>query len=135
MAEREALRQQQAKQVNEPLEKPKQVPPLQYVDPGEQMASTANPQPLPNTLCPNCGHIVRTNATYCPNCRYPLSPAARAASPPLNISPKPELSTSDKVVAPSTIASQPQQAPFNETALDDLAIRATLQRLWDKAGR
>jgi Protein kinase domain len=92
--------------------------------------STVNPQSPANTLCPNCGHTVRVDATYCPNCRYQLSPLARSALPTLNISPVPVLPIIDKDFAPSTTIEQP---PIKETVQDELAIQATLKRLWDKA--
>jgi len=100
----------------------------------ERIEST-DPQSPPNLLCPNCGNAVRPGATYCPNCRYPLSPASQNTPPTLNISPAPEPPLIEKALTPSTTTSRPQQEPIKEIVLDDLAIQATLQRLWDRAGR
>ncbi len=134
IAERELQRQRLAQQQNLPVEKPKQASPLRHVAPGEPKASTATPQSPPNILCPNCGHAARAGATYCPNCRYPLSPAAPGARPTIVTSPIPEPPISDKAPASST-TTQPQQAPVEEAALDEQAIRATLQRPWDRAAQ
>ena len=95
-----------------------------------QTDSTVNPQPPANTLCPNCGHTVRVGATYCPNCRYQLSPLVKGTLPTLNISSVPAVSIIDQGFAPSTTTEQP---PVKEVVWDDLAIQATLKRLWDKA--
>jgi hypothetical protein len=88
------------------------------------------PQSSANSLCPNCGHIVRVGATYCPNCRYQLSPIASSTPPSLNRSPVLAGPIIDQGFAPSATIGQP---PVKEAVLDDLAIQAILKRLWDKA--
>jgi hypothetical protein len=108
----------------------KQSIPIQQTASVAENVSTNNPQSPPDTLCPNCAHTVRVGATYCPNCRYQLSPLVRGALPTLNISPVPVLPNTDKDFAPSAATDQP---PVKESVLDDLAIQATLKRLWDKA--
>ncbi len=108
--------------------------PLQHVILEEQKAPITNWQSPPEKLCPNCGRTVRADATYCPNCRYQLSPAAPGARPTIRISPASELPISEKAPV-SAITSQSQQALVKETVLDDQAIRATLQRLWDRAAQ
>ncbi len=133
--EKEVLQQQKTQQQNESIEMPKQVSLLQHDGISEQNVSTINSQSPHDILCPNCGYAVRASATYCPNCRYQLSAIARGAPPTLNISSAPELPIVDKALAQSTTTSQPEQAPVIETVLDDLAMQATLKRLWDKAGR
>jgi uncharacterized membrane protein YciS (DUF1049 family) len=70
----------------------------------------------------------------CPNCRYQLSPAAPGARPTIDTLPTAELPISEKAPA-SPVTSQSRQALIKETVLDDQAIRATLQRLWNRAGR
>src|SRR6266581_2279471 len=92
--------------------------------------STVNPQTPANTLCPSCGHTVRVGATYCPNCRYQLSPLVKGTLPTLNISSVPAVPIIDQGFTPSVATEQP---PIKEVVLDDLAIQATLKRLWDKA--
>jgi hypothetical protein len=94
--------------------------------------ATANLQPRSpaNTLCPNCGDTVHVGATYCPNCRYQLSPLVKSALSTLNISPVPAVPIIDQGFAPSATT---EQLPVKEAAWDDHAIQATLKRLWDKA--
>ncbi|HKF35759.1 MAG TPA: zinc ribbon domain-containing protein [Ktedonobacteraceae bacterium] len=127
-------RQQQARQQGKAAEMPQQALLLQHVVLEEQKASIPYPQAPPEKLCPNCGRIVRADATYCPNCRYQLSPAVPGALPTLRTSPTPELPISEKAPA-SPITSQSQQALVKETVPDDQAIRAALQRLWDRSAR
>ena len=132
-ADREVLPRQQEKQENGSPEKQKQILPVQQVVVGEQKVLTSQPQTFPNLLCPNCGHTVQANATYCPNCRYSLLPAVPVSRSTMQTSVS-EHTINDEVLVPLT-SSQPQQAVIKEAVLDDLAIRVTLHDLWDKAGR
>jgi len=134
-AEEKLLQRQKAQQNIMPVEKPNQVSLLLDNASSGRNVSTINSQSPPDTLCPNCGHAVRAGATYCPNCRYQLSPLSRDVPPTLDIFPVLELPIIDKALAPSTTSFQPEQARVKEAVLDDLAIQATLKRLWDKAGR
>ncbi len=131
-AEKDLWQNQKTKQHVESVEVPKQVPFLQHAITSGRNASPVNPQSPANTSCPNCGHVVRATATYCPNCRYQLSPVARGALPTLNISPVSELPIINKGPAPSATTEQPL---VKEAILDEHAIQETFQRLWDKASR
>jgi hypothetical protein len=128
-AEREVQPQQ-----NVIVEKPKPAHLFQRVAPGEPKTSTVIVQSSPEIPCPNCGHAVRTNAAYCPYCHYWVLPVAPGASPTVLTLPAPELPSSKKAL-PSSTAVPAQQTPINGAVLDDLTIPATLQRLWDRAGR
>jgi len=129
IAEREVQPQQ-----NVIVEKPKPAHLFQRVAPGEPKTSTVIVQSSPEIPCPNCGHAVRTNAAYCPYCHYWILPVAPGASPTVLTLPAPELPSSKKAL-PSSTAVPAQQTPVNGAVLDDLTIPATLQRLWDRAGR
>jgi hypothetical protein len=129
IAEREVQPQQ-----NVIVEKPKSALLLQRVAPGEPKTFTSVVQSPPEIPCPNCGHAVQTNAAYCPYCHYWVLPAAPGASPTVLTLPAPELPSSKKAL-PSSTAVPAQQTPINGAVLDDLTIPATLQRLWDRAGR
>jgi hypothetical protein len=129
IAEREVQPQQ-----NVIVEKPKSALLLQRIAPGEPKTSTVVVQSSPEIPCPNCGHAVQTNAAYCPYCHYWILPVAPGASPTVLTLPAPELPGSKKAL-PSSAAVPAQQTPVNEAVLDDLMIPATLQRLWDQAGR
>jgi len=86
-------------------------------------------QPAPNIPCPNCGQPVRTGATFCPNCRYVLSAGGQDARPKVQMLPVSEPPAPVKVPAPPN-RNEPQPAQVKQ---DDQAIKATLQRLWDRA--
>jgi len=129
IAEREVQPQQ-----NVIVEKPKPAHLFQRVAPGEPKTSTVIVQSSPEIPCPNCGHAVQTNAAYCPYCHYWVLPVAPGASPTVLTLPAPELPSSKKAL-PSSTAVPAQQTPINGAVLDDLTIPATLQRLWDRAGR
>ncbi len=129
IAEREVQPQQ-----NVIVEKPKPAHLFQRVAPGEPKTSTVIVQSSPEIPCPNCGHAVRTNAAYCPYCHYWILPVAPGASPTVLTLPAPELPSSKKAL-PSSTAVPARQTPINGAVLDDLTIPATLQRLWDRAGR
>ncbi len=129
IAEREVQPQQ-----NVIVEKPKPALLLRRVAPGEPKTSTVIVQSSPEIPCPNCGHAVQTNAAYCPYCHYWILPVAPGASPTVLTLPAPELPGSKKAL-PSSTAVPAQQTPVNGAVLDDPTIPATLQRLWDQAGR
>src|SRR5713101_8329621 len=121
-------------QQNGVVEKPKPALLLQRVAPGEPKTSTVVVQSPPEIPCPNCGHALQTNAADCTYCHYWILPVAPGASPTVLTLPAPELPSSKKAL-PSSTAVPAQQTPINEAILDDLTIPATLQRLWDRAGR
>src|SRR5216683_969059 len=121
-------------QQNVVVEKPKPALLLQRVAPGEPKTSTVVVQSPPEIPCPNCGHAVQTNAAYCPYCHYWILHVAPGASPTVLTLPALELPSSKKAL-PSSTAVPAQQTPINGAVLDDLTIPATLQRLWDRAGR
>jgi hypothetical protein len=98
-----------------------------------QKALTVNPQSIANQLCPNCGHSVLANATYCPNCRSLLSPITKGASQMLTIPPEPELPVIRKTLLSSQITSQQQLGPIKEIETNNLAISEALKHLWEKA--
>ena len=129
IAEREVQPQQ-----NVIVEKPKPAHLFQRVAPGEPKTSTVIFQSSPEIPCPNCGHAVQTNAADCTYCHYWILPVAPGASPTVLTLPAPELPSSKKAL-PSSTAVPAQQTPVNGAVLDDLTIPATLQRLWDRAGR
>jgi len=121
-------------QQNVVVEKPKPALLLQRVAPGEPKTSTVVVQSPPEIPCPNCGHALQTNAADCTYCHYWILHVAPGASPTVLTLPAPELPSSKKAL-PSSTAVPAQQTPINGAVLDDLTIPATLQRLWDRAGR
>ncbi len=141
--------QVQRPQAAQPAQR-QQTLPISPVTQDAAVANKPNPttqRPIAEQRCPNCGQLTRVGATYCPNCRFVLSPSLPSVSrqslpittPP---SPVPEpASQREKVPAlsgPQSLAQQaPIQAPVIGTKETDSAkaIQATLRRLWSQAER
>ncbi len=94
-----------------------------------RIAESEKPQPALNIPCPNCSQPVQTGATFCPNCRYVLSPGGQDARPKVQTLPVSGPHAPGKVLTPPN-RNEPQPAQVKQ---DDQAIKATLQRLWDRA--
>jgi protein-disulfide isomerase len=124
--------------------------PISPVTQDAAVANKPNPttqRPIAEQRCPNCGQLTRVGATYCPNCRFVLSPSLPSVSKqslPITTPPSPvpePVSQREKVPAlsvPQSLAQQtPIQVPVIGTKETDSAkaIQATLRRLWSQAER
>src|SRR6266566_3638056 len=94
-----------------------------------RIAESEKPQPALNIPCPNCSQPVRAGATFCPNCRYVLSAGGQDARPKVQTLPVSGPHAPGKGLTPPN-RNKPQPAQVKQ---DDQAIKATLQRLWDRA--